>query len=183
MFNRNLDGTPCPAGEYNKRPCPYRPELPIVVCQDFNMDPMRRELCHKIGNRFECFDEIFSRDCVTLRGAGYSLGPLLVPRGRLAIRRGRGGAPAQDDRRPTLKSPAHDLATKPIYQVQNEALKAYRDQLEDYNDDKARHDADLAEWKKSGKKRCEPMPEAPAEPVAMRYLVSDWYCRNAGCVA
>ncbi len=67
MFNRNLDGTPCPAGEYNKRPCPYRPELPIVVCQDFNMDPMCWELCQKIGNRFECFDEIFSRDCVTLR--------------------------------------------------------------------------------------------------------------------
>ena len=72
----------------------------------------------------------------------------------------------------TLKSPAHDLATKPIYQVQNEALKEYRDQMVDYNRDKAHHDAELAEWKKS-RKKSEPMPEAPAEPVAMRYLVSD----------
>ncbi len=73
----------------------------------------------------------------------------------------------------TLKSPAHDLATKPIYQVQNGALKEYRDQMVDYDRDKAHHDAELAEWKKSGKKKGEPQPEAPAEPVAVRHLVSD----------
>ena len=33
----------------------------------------------------------------------------------------------------TLKSPAHDLAMKPIYQVQNEALKEYRDQMVNYS--------------------------------------------------
>jgi 5S rRNA maturation endonuclease (ribonuclease M5) len=73
----------------------------------------------------------------------------------------------------TLKSPAHDLATKPLHRLQNTALKQYGDQVEDYNRDKALYDADLAEWKKSGRKKGEPPPEPPAEPVAVRYLVSD----------
>ena len=73
----------------------------------------------------------------------------------------------------TLKSPAHDLAMKPIHRVQNTALKQYGDEMEDYNRDKALYDADLAEWKKSGRKKGEPPPDPPAEPVAVRYLVSD----------
>jgi hypothetical protein len=73
----------------------------------------------------------------------------------------------------TLKSPAHDLAIKPIHRVQNTALKQYGDEVENYNRDKALYDADLAEWKKSGRKKGEPPPDPPAEPVAVRYLVSD----------
>ena len=73
----------------------------------------------------------------------------------------------------TLKSPAHDLAMKPIHRVQNTALKQYGDEVENYNRDKALFDADLAEWKKSGRKKGEPPPDPPAEPVAVRYLVSD----------
>jgi hypothetical protein len=73
----------------------------------------------------------------------------------------------------TLKSPAHDLAMKPVRHVQNAALKEYGERMEDYNRDKALYDADLAAWKKSGRKNGEPPPEPPAEPVAVRYLVSD----------
>lgn len=73
----------------------------------------------------------------------------------------------------TLKSPGEDLATKPIHRLQNTALKQYGDQVEDYNRDQVLYDADLAEWKKSGRKKGEPPPEPPSEPVAVRYLVSD----------
>ena len=73
----------------------------------------------------------------------------------------------------TLKSPAHDLAINPIHRVQNAALKQYRDEVEKYNQEKALYDADSAEWKKSGRKKGEPPPDPPVEPVAERYLVSD----------
>ena len=73
----------------------------------------------------------------------------------------------------TLKSPAHDLAMKPIHRVQNAALKQYGDEMENYDRDKALYEADLAEWKKTGRKKGEPPPDPPAEPVAVRYLVSD----------
>jgi hypothetical protein len=57
--------------------------------------------------------------------------------------------------------------------VQNTALKQYGDAMEEYNREKSLYDADLAEWKKSGRKKGEPPPDPPAEPVAVRYLVSD----------
>ena len=53
----------------------------------------------------------------------------------------------------TLKSPAHDLAMKPIHRVQNAALKRYGDEMENYNRDKALYEADLADWKKTGRKK------------------------------
>lgn len=73
----------------------------------------------------------------------------------------------------TLKSPAHDLAMTPFYRVQDAAMKQYEDELKAYGRDKEIYEADLAEWKKSGRKRLEPPPEPPEEPVAVRYFVSD----------
>jgi hypothetical protein len=73
----------------------------------------------------------------------------------------------------TLKSPAHDLAMKPIHRVQNAALKQYGDEMENYNRDKALYEADLADWKKTGRKKGAPPPDPPTEPVAVRYMVSD----------
>jgi len=73
----------------------------------------------------------------------------------------------------TLKSPAHDLAMKPVHRVQNAALKQYGDAMEEYNREKSLYDADLAEWKKKGRRNSEPPPDPPTEPVAVRYLVSD----------
>lgn len=53
-------------GEYNTRPCGYRPDIPIVVGSDFNVDPMAWVLCHQYpGPRLEMFDEIWLRDCNT----------------------------------------------------------------------------------------------------------------------
>jgi hypothetical protein len=51
--------------EYNIRPCPYRPDLPILVCSDFNVDPMAWVLAHKIGDRIEVFDMVWLRNTNT----------------------------------------------------------------------------------------------------------------------
>ncbi len=52
--------------EYNVRPCAYRPDAPILVGQDFNMDPMAWILCHRFGNRLEAFDELWLRNTGTV---------------------------------------------------------------------------------------------------------------------
>lgn len=50
----------------NCRSCAYRPELPIVVASDFNVDPMCWALGHVIDNRIvEWFDEIVLRNANT----------------------------------------------------------------------------------------------------------------------
>ena len=73
----------------------------------------------------------------------------------------------------TQKSPAFDLALKPIQHLQSEALARYKDELRVCDRDKTLYDADIAEWKKSGRKKGEPAPEPVEEPVATRYVVSD----------
>jgi hypothetical protein len=73
----------------------------------------------------------------------------------------------------TLKSPALDLATKPIRRVQDAAFRQHAQDMEQYNQEKAIFEADLAQWKKSGRKNGEPPPEAPAEPIASRYTTTD----------
>lgn len=52
----------------NVRPCPYRPEMPICVGCDFNVDPLCWCLGHRFGWGIEWFDELFLRDTTT-RGA------------------------------------------------------------------------------------------------------------------
>jgi len=49
----------------NVRPCPYRPDLPIIVASDFNVDPMAWVLCHVVGDTVEVFDELYERDTNT----------------------------------------------------------------------------------------------------------------------
>lgn len=51
--------------EYNVRPCEYKPDVPILVASDFNVNPMCWTLCHLNGNTIEVFDEIFIRDANT----------------------------------------------------------------------------------------------------------------------
>ncbi len=54
--------------ERNVRPCAYRPELPIIVGSDFNVDPMSWTIGHVIDQeRIEWFDEIFIRNTNTMR--------------------------------------------------------------------------------------------------------------------
>jgi len=52
--------------EYNVRPCIYKPDLPLLIGQDFNVDPM----CWVIAQspapyHLEVIDELFVRDCTT----------------------------------------------------------------------------------------------------------------------
>ena len=52
--------------QYNVRPCAYRPELPIVVGCDFNVDPMAWVMGHNIEQkRVEWFDELWMRNTNT----------------------------------------------------------------------------------------------------------------------
>ena len=57
--------------DYNIRPCPYRPDKPIIIGSDFNVDPMAWVLCHRLGDGdldndiLEVFDELWLRDANT----------------------------------------------------------------------------------------------------------------------
>jgi hypothetical protein len=73
----------------------------------------------------------------------------------------------------TLKSPALDLALKPIRRVQDAAFRQHAEDMDLFQRDKANYEADLAQWKKSGRKNGEPPPESPAEPIASRYITTD----------
>lgn len=73
----------------------------------------------------------------------------------------------------TLKSPAFDLASKPLQALQSAALREWQEAMEQYKTDKATFEADLAEWKKKGRKAGEPPPDEPEEPQAVRYLCED----------
>jgi hypothetical protein len=53
---------------YNVRPCLYRPDLPILVGSDFNVNPMAWVLCHYYPEgmgRLEVFDMLWIRDTNT----------------------------------------------------------------------------------------------------------------------
>jgi len=43
----------------------YRPDLPIVIGSDFNVDPMAWVIGHRYKNRLEIFDELFIRNTST----------------------------------------------------------------------------------------------------------------------
>ena len=60
----------------------------------------------------------------------------------------------------TMKSPAMELALKPLRQRQGKAIKQHTEALEEYKTETMRYDLELADWKKSGG---EGLP--PAEPV------------------
>ena len=51
--------------QFNVRPCAYRPELPIVVGCDFNVNPMAWAVGHVIDKHVEWFDELWLRDTNT----------------------------------------------------------------------------------------------------------------------
>jgi len=73
----------------------------------------------------------------------------------------------------TLKSPAFELALRPVRALQSTALREWQQAMEVYQTDKATFEADLAEWKKRGRKAGEPPPDEPEEPRAVRYVCQD----------
>lgn len=51
--------------DFNVRPCTYNPGKVVIVCSDFNVNPMAWLLGHLKGETFEVFDEIHLRDTNT----------------------------------------------------------------------------------------------------------------------
>jgi hypothetical protein len=72
----------------------------------------------------------------------------------------------------TVKSPAWELATRPLLRRQTAAFDRYRVAMANYQRDLLSYEAALRDWKDKGAKRGEP-PEKPVEPIAERYIVSD----------
>ncbi|MAG17653.1 MAG: hypothetical protein CMJ21_06240 [Phycisphaerae bacterium] len=73
----------------------------------------------------------------------------------------------------TMKSPAVELAVAPLHRLQGESVARYKEELGVYELEKARHDAEFKDWKKSKDRDSDNPPEAPAVPQLERMLVSD----------
>jgi hypothetical protein len=71
----------------------------------------------------------------------------------------------------TLKSPALELALRPLRRRQHEAKKRYDKEMADYNDAVLRHEIEMTEWKRA-KGEGAP-PEEPKEPVFWRSWCDD----------
>jgi len=68
----------------------------------------------------------------------------------------------------TLKSPAIELALRPLRKKQSQAFIAYDEKMADYQRELAEYEQNKGTWKKSS------MPlEKPKEPVALRYICGD----------
>ena len=71
----------------------------------------------------------------------------------------------------TAKSPAQELALRPIRDRQHEALSRHRDELAAYEREKLAYERAIAAWKRKGKE-VDP-PEIPEEPLAERCWTDD----------
>ena len=68
----------------------------------------------------------------------------------------------------SMKSPAIDLAMRPLRRMQSEAFRVYAKELEDYQEEFAEYELAVKR-----RKRNDPMPDKPVEPVAKRYYCGD----------
>ena len=66
-----------------------------------------------------------------------------------------------------------DLALEPLRQRQAGALREHEDKLREHEQQLQLYEADLAEWKKKGRKNSEPPPELPQLPVWQQVLAED----------
>ncbi len=73
----------------------------------------------------------------------------------------------------TLKSPALDAPLKPIRERQAEAMKEFIEAMNRYLAQCGHFEAELADWKRKGRKAGEPQPEPPEKPVCERFWCSD----------
>ena len=71
----------------------------------------------------------------------------------------------------TTKSPALDLALRPVHERQGRAMRDYQEKLRRFRRDLLKYERELAAWKKS--KADEDPPEMPEPPIADRYVCSD----------
>ena len=68
----------------------------------------------------------------------------------------------------TMKSPAIDLALRPLRKIQNEAFKVYAKEMTEYQEELLEYELAVKKLKKG-----ERPPDKPIEPIAKRYYCSD----------
>ncbi len=68
----------------------------------------------------------------------------------------------------TMKSPAIDLALRPLRRIQNDAFKVYANEMNEYQEELLEYELAVKKLKKG-----ERPPEKPTEPIAKRYYCSD----------
>jgi hypothetical protein len=71
----------------------------------------------------------------------------------------------------TAKSPAIELALRPVRRRQTLAIRAYELALGQYRDDEREHERAVARWRRA--KGNDPAPQEPAEPICARYWCDD----------
>jgi hypothetical protein len=71
------------------------------------------------------------------------------------------------------KSPAYDAPLRAIRARQDHALAKHREALAGHETAKRQYEADLAEWRKHGRKAGVEAPQEPEEPVCERFWCSD----------
>ena len=71
----------------------------------------------------------------------------------------------------TLKSPAIDVALKPLREKQDEALREYDEKRKMYEKETEEYEEQMRQWR-NGRKAI-PRPVKPEEPVPLRYCCSD----------
>ncbi|MBW8016254.1 MAG: DUF3987 domain-containing protein [Planctomycetes bacterium] len=67
-----------------------------------------------------------------------------------------------------MKTPAISYAMQPLKKMQLESFRDYDEKMVDYNESKRQYDQDMKKRKKS-----DPLPDEPREPVANRYFCND----------
>lgn len=72
----------------------------------------------------------------------------------------------------TSKTPAFKLVMKPVRERQRRLLRQHQEAMEQFEDDKHRHEKNLTAWKRRANDS-EPPPKKPEPPVAERVVVSD----------
>lgn len=73
----------------------------------------------------------------------------------------------------TLKSPAIELALRPVRNRQREAMAQHAVEMQQYQADLLNYDRDLASWRQPKNKNPGPPPTKPAEPIAWRSWTDD----------
>jgi len=72
-----------------------------------------------------------------------------------------------------LKSPALDAATRHVKRRQAAAMETYQQERDEYDRQVEEYKISLESWKKTGRKKGDPPPEAPASPVCERFYCAD----------
>lgn len=71
------------------------------------------------------------------------------------------------------KTPVLRATTRQLHRLQGEALERYKLAKADHENRQAIYELDLAEWRNNRHRGGQTQPEAPAPPVADRYLIED----------